>query len=739
MHPRPITTAVVAALLLLGLAPSAAGAAPRDRVLTASSTAGAPTHVPGALSVKLAEGVTRLPLIAGVLRQVPAFPGAIGAVGQSDLARWLTLDVAPGAEGTVEALLSRLPSVVAVERVPVRIPAYEPNDPRRRDQWHLDRIAAGTGWNVARGERSLRLGIIDTQFDTAHPELRGVLFGRDGRAGVDTYTDGCRSTTPYSEHGTLVAGVAAAATDNAAGVSSVGFEIGITAAQVGTEIGGICAISGRWTTALRDLAAAGTPVVSLSFASPQTSALEADAIRYAVNRGTLVVAAAGNDGGTTPNFPAADPLVVGVAATDADDRLWASSNRGSWVDVAAPGVRLLTLCPGGAYCLASGTSTATPVVAAIATLLAGSQPDLAGLQLRTRLRDAADEVTGRAIDPDIGYGRVRLDRTITERAVRLYGRDRVATAQAVGREAQATGTDDVVSRVVLVPADTPGERGWTVTLPAAALLADGDTAFVMTSRAVLHPAAAAELDRLLGDDGEVVIVGGTGVGVTSAVEDQLRRAGYAVSRIAGVDVAATAARIADRVVDIAAPRAALIARGDTFADALALSGPAAAKGYPLLFVEPTSVPAATCDWIRDNSSVQTLYVAGGTRAIATAVEDQLAACAEGGFLLSSRTVTVVRDAGPSRVDTALAIARRHFGSVAPATVALANGYSWPDAVTGGALAASHGAPVLTTGGSSLEAPVRDYVARGGARRAFVLGGVRAVSAPVQAQLDAALR
>lgn len=719
--------AVVAAALVGATlaAPASAAAQTRgDRTVAVASAAGVPTVFPGQLRAKLADGAT-LPVVAGMTAAEPAFPGAVAGGPQDELSRWMRITVPAGTEARVADALAARPEVVHVERVPVRVPAYDPNDPRRADQWHLDRVGARNGWNVSRGSRSVRVGVIDTQFDTRHPELAGVLFRRDGQPGVDSYAPGCAGSTPYSEHGTLVAGVAAATTDNSTGIASIGFGIGITAARAGTELGGICAISGAWTTALRDLTDAGVRVVNLSFASPQTSRMEADVIRYAVGRGVLVVAAAGNEGTTTPNYPAANPLVVGVAATDQDDRRWARSNHGPWVDVAAPGVSLLTLCP-NSYCYASGTSTAAPVVAATATLLAAKQPGLAGLQLRSRVLAGATSVTGRAVDPSLGYGRVRIDTTLALRATRLYGRDRVATAQAVVRESAPAAVSRPVERVVLVPADTAGDQGWTVTLPAAGLLADGRTAFVMTSRDQLHDAARVELDRLLAGSGRVVLPGAAGVGVSAAVERQLTGAGYEVQRLGGASAAETAARLGSEVLRASRATAVLIGRGDTFADALSLSGPAAAKGLPLLFVSTDRVPAATCTWLREHSTVTTVHLAGGTGAIAPAVEQALRDCATG-TLLNPRKLTITRDAGRTRVETAVAIASRHFGSNVT-TVSVANGFSWPDAVTGGALAASHGAPVLTTtGAGALEPAVRDYLTRSKASQGYVLGGRVVVS------------
>lgn len=728
---RRLLQLLLVVLLSVGLVSPAAAAV---RLVPTAVPAGIPARWPGLLEVEVTSPAVQglIAATAGVTGVTAAFPGA----DDPGLLRWLSVEVAPGSEARVAALLARVPGVAQAVTVPVRIPAYEPNDPQRPQQWHLDRIGARGGWAVSRGDRRVRVGIIDTRFDAGHPELGGVLFRRDGRPGVESIDTGCRSGLPYSEHGTFVAGIAAAATDNRSGVSSVGFAIGVVAMEAGVELSGSCLISPRWSRGLVDLVDAGVRVVNLSFASEGASSSESAAIRYAAAKGTLVVAAAGNRGTTTPHYPAADPLVLGVAATGQDDRLWSGSNRGAWVDVAAPGVSLLTICPGG-YCVATGTSTAAPVVAGIATLLATAQPSLSGLQLRARVIDAAAEVTGVALDPGIGYGRVRLDRTLQQRSVRLYGRDRIATAEAVAREAHPGGRGAPVRRVVLVPADTAGDRGWVVTLPAAGLLADGRTAVVMTARERLSPAAAVELDRLLDGAGQVLIPGAGELGVSTVVEQELRRAGYEVERLGTADVAGTAAVLADEIVRSSGARAALVANGETFADALSLAAAAAAHGYPLLFVGPDSVPAATCAWIREHGEISVLHLAGGPRAIAPRVEQALRDCTTG--LLIGRDLEITRDAGASRVETSLAVARRHFGPRTP-TVAIANGFRWPDAVTGGSLAGSTGAPVLlTSGAGALEAPLASHLAASGARFAYVLGGPAVVSDATRAGVEAATR
>lgn len=708
-------------------------------VIPATAADAAPSAWAGVISVKL-DIDSPLPDIPGIRSSTPTFPGADGDTEQADLARWVTVNVATGAEDRVLAALDAAPGVTLAERVPLATPAYDPDDPRAGEQWHLDTIGARRAWDHARGSQ-LRLGIIDTQFDVGHPDLAPRLEDRSGNVGrTSHYTGGCSWATPFADHGTLVAGVAAALADNGRGVAGVAFDTRVVAVQAGREVGGTCLVAGEWVQALRDLAADGVPVVNLSFATPERSQLVSDAVRYATNQGTLVIAAAGNSASSAPHYPAAEPGVIAVGATIEADQLWSRTNRGPWVDVAAPGDRILTTCPGGGYCLTAGTSIAAPMVASSALLVA-SETGARGTRLGARVLDASTRVDGQVLHAAIGRGRVAADRAVTEDVVRLFGAGRVETAVAISRQSNpvASGTASVVDRIVVVPGNAPQEAGWTVTLPAAGLLNDERTAVVVTDRAALSTSAAEEISRLAGGSSEVEIVlpGDTGTGVGRDVEQAL--AAYRVRRVAGGDVAGTAAALADLIVADRPADRVLVARGDTFADALSLAGPAGAFGYPLLFVNPTSVPAATCDWLRTNP-VSTIHVAGGTAAISDRVARDLRSCGtttdSSLFEETSTSPTVVRDAGASRVETAVAIARRHFGN-RPFHVSVANGWKWPDAVTGGALAVAHGAPILVlpSDATALPSSVADYVRDVKPSTAFVLGGPVVVGDAVEADLE----
>lgn len=694
------------------------------------------TQWPAVLAVKVAPGAT-VPAVRGIQDTTSTFPGAAGDPEQEDLARWFTVEVATGAEAAVAEVLGTRADVEIVERIPIAVPASTPNDPHVDRQWHLEAIGAPRAWDHV-GGTSLRLGVIDTQFDLAHPDLAGRLEDRTGRVdAVEVYAPGCAWSTRYADHGTLVAGVAAATADNGRGGAGVARGAQVVAVQAGRAIDGECYVSHEWVAALRDLAADRVPVVNLSFATPERSEVVGDVVRYAANQGTLVVASAGNSSSSTWHYPAAEPTVLGVGAVGPDGTRWRMSNHGKWVDVVAPGDDILTTCPDNTYCLTAGTSIAAAMVAGSALLLA-EHSGARGTRLRARLLDGADPVDGQMLHPAAGRGRLRIDRALGQAVLRLFGPSRVETAVAISGESAPTGG---VERIIVVPGDAPGEAGWAVTLPASGLLHDGRTAVVVTTRETLSPAAADEVARLArGAAGVQIILPGDGwTGVSREVERALER--YDVVRVGGTSAAETAAALADLVLASSHADRVLIARGDTFADALSLAGPAAAHGLPLLFVETDRVPGATCRWLGANGPTS-IHVAGGPAAIADRVLTELRECGRRTTrtLLGSSTTTptVTRDAGESRVETAVAIARRHFGDRVQ-RVTLANGWKWPDAVTGGALAASYGAPILVlpSDATSLPGSVAGYVSEVTPAAAFVLGGP--VVIPIALEADVELR
>ena len=131
-----------------------------------------------------------------------------------------------------------------------------------------------------------------------------------------------------------------------------------------------------------------------------------NAINYAWTKGTLVFASAGNYAASTPRYPAACEHVVAVSATTSNDTLASFSSYGNWVDIAAPGVSILTTNRGGGYGYWNGTSFSSPVAAGLAGLIISANPDLTNTQVVEIITQNADDLGDPGFDQYYGYGRV---------------------------------------------------------------------------------------------------------------------------------------------------------------------------------------------------------------------------------------------------------------------------------------------------------------------------------------------
>jgi thermitase len=311
-----------------------------------------------------------------------------------------------------------------------------PNDPGFSRQWYLYNapgvlqppgssagvpgadVAAPFAWRLTLGSSAVRIAIIDTGIDAAQPDLAGKVVA----AANFTASAG---TNDLAGHGTHVAGIAAAAFNNVVGIAGVAprarlMDIKVLAVDAGGHTTGDCADVADGIAWAVDH---GANVLNLSLGSPTPCNAMALAIDYAYSNGALVVAAAGNDASTSRFYPAAYDHVISVAATDNRDQPAAFSNVGAgWVDVAAPGVGIVSTLPTydnatGAidYGYMSGTSMAAPIVSGIAALIWDGMP--AG----HRSQEVADRIFASATPlPGTGtdwrYGRVDACLAVTGNA-----------------------------------------------------------------------------------------------------------------------------------------------------------------------------------------------------------------------------------------------------------------------------------------------------------------------------------
>ncbi len=290
------------------------------------------------------------------------------------------------------------PGAVSVE-TDVEVSAAEV-DPLLPAQWDLARIRVDAAWPRSTGA-GVTVAVVDSGVDSAHPDLAGqVLPGADFITG----TEGA-SIDPNG-HGTHVAGTIAALAANGEGVAGVAPGAHILPVRVLGADG-----NGYMSDVANGIAYAadhGADVINLSVSATVQVAAVTNAVAYARSKGVVVIAAAGNArrSGSPTSFPAADPGVIAVAATAGDDSIAPYSNQGAYVDVAAPGSDITSTYPGNRYGRMSGTSMATPHVAAVAALLKAADRALSPDQVELALTSSAVDLGAPGRDDDFGAGRI---------------------------------------------------------------------------------------------------------------------------------------------------------------------------------------------------------------------------------------------------------------------------------------------------------------------------------------------
>jgi subtilisin family serine protease len=257
-------------------------------------------------------------------------------------------------------------------------------------QYSLAKMQLPMAHRIVRGEKTL-IAVIDSGIDTSHPELANVVAGS---------FDALGPSEPHS-HGTAVAG-AIAAHSRLMGVAPGAHVLAVRAfgpASQGAE--------GTTFNILKGLdwaASNGARIFNMSFAGPADPSLSR-ALAAAKKKGIVLIAASGNAGPKSPPlYPAADPNVIAVSATDADDKLFAMSNRGDYIAIAAPGVDILLPAPGGKYQVYSGTSFAAAHVSGVAALILDRRPDLKPDQVKSILLSTARDLGPKGRDPQFGAG-----------------------------------------------------------------------------------------------------------------------------------------------------------------------------------------------------------------------------------------------------------------------------------------------------------------------------------------------
>ena len=351
---------------------------------------------------------------AGVESDIKSKGGKI--LEENDKLNALLVKVPNKAEDAFLEAIKNNPNVAfAVKNHVVKKTAF-PNDPYWSDQWNLKIIKAHEAWSTQLGSIDVTVAVLDTGVDYDHSDLASrVIKGYDFAYGDDDPMDG-------DGHGTHVAGTVSATIDNGIGVAGLA-QVKILAVKVLDDNG-----SGSDWSVSNGISYAETraDIINLSLGCGCTAndlPLTKIALDFAYLKDVLIVAAAGNSGSSGPHYPSDDPNVISVSATTKDDNLASYSNRGSSIELSAPGgdtkggpywkTYVLSTYKENSYAYSVGTSMASPHVAGVAALVLSQSPNLSNTELRTHLQNTADDLGSTGLDTLYGYGRVNAQTAVT--------------------------------------------------------------------------------------------------------------------------------------------------------------------------------------------------------------------------------------------------------------------------------------------------------------------------------------
>ncbi len=300
-----------------------------------------------------------------------------------------------------------------------KLAGFVPNDPRYSEQWYLNNVGMENAWDLQNGASGILIAVIDNGITLDHPELQNVIWTNPDETanGIDDDGDGFVddihgwdfgngdndvSHDAAFYHGTQVAGIIAAETNNNTGIASIAFGATILPLKVTETSEPAEVIMSEGYRAIVFAADKGADVINCSWGNYQYSHLGEEAVNYAITHGSAVIAAAGNDGTDEIFYPARYRKVLSVGASVSDDEIWTHSNRGCHLDMLAPGDSILSLSGAPAYYeTASGTSLASPVVAGIAALVKAHFPAFSAEQVREQVRVTARNIYGQ--NPGMDY------------------------------------------------------------------------------------------------------------------------------------------------------------------------------------------------------------------------------------------------------------------------------------------------------------------------------------------------
>ena len=621
-----------------------------------------------------------------------------------------------------------------------------PKDPLFQKQWSMVSGNVVGAWDMGATGQGVTIAIVDTGIALNHPDLMDNLI-----PGYNAITESevLGANKDNNGHGTHVAGIAAAER-NDVGIVGVAYQAKIMPIKAMTSSGE--GFDDAIAAGIVWAADHGAQIINLSMGSEKGSDILRQAVAYAYNKGCLLVAAAGNydseaEGNPGVSYPASDPRVLAITATDKNNKVATYSATGSEVDLAAPGESIYSTwwdkVDGPGYNHDSGTSMAAPFVAGEAALIWSQHLDWSRDQVIQALEAGVRDLGSPGRDNDYGYGLVDVKLALSNANQTLETSTSPATLNEFGGIVQAVAGSTQVNLTIPSQAfDSPVNVSLT-TMATPADLPNGAsflTSAIQVDWGSVTPQNLLTLklsDPLLKADSGAIVYRWDGsrwlaLGgeiISGEARLGLYRAGiYAVgtpqvstqqsNRFAGVTAEGTAVQISKATFTTGADTI-IIAQANQFPDALA-GAPLAYKLQAPILLSPSSGLTEEVRREIERLAPKTIYLLGGTAALSSTIESEL-----------QQKYEIKRLAGYTAEGTACEIARE-LGTKGKAVIASVRYFQ--DALVISSWAARQGVPILLTEAQTLSADTKAVLKELSITQTLVIGGAAVVGPSVLDQL-----
>lgn len=664
-------------------------------------------------------------------------------------------------------------------------------------------IDAELAWKTTGGTGSV-IAVIDTGVQLDHPDLAANIWTNPNETASNSiddepngfiddvhgwdFVDNDNDPTPHADsvgcspncdasHGTHVAGIAAGALNNGAGIVGVAPAAKIMPLRAFQSDG--TATTNDVLNALDYAVQNGADVVNMSFTtdptfciqghdneSPPNSYAPTDcldpsfntALQAAYEANTVLVAAAGNNNiniSTYPISPVSNDCgstncVMGVAAvTNSDNRATYSNyslGSNNFVDISAPGGStsassraIYSTIIGSAYEYEAGTSMATPQVAGAVALLRATNQALSAASVMGSIKNNSDP----NLNSGLGSGRLNVSHMVNNSIMtRFDGGGGSATRYDVAvQTSKLTFPQDASATTVTIASGTSFADG----LAGSGMARFKNGPLLLTDKSGLSAATLTEIQRVLGNTSKQVYILGGNAAVSTNIETQLDGIGYTThTRVVGggVDRVDTALGIAT-ISNPGSVSEAILVNKDNFPDGVSASAVTARRNIPLLVNASNSLDPRNSTWLSGHS-VSRVYLVGGTSVLQSNIETQL----------HSLGIATTRLANTDRYGTSAEVAKCFFstttssvcngvtsGRATPKQVGYAVGTNFPDALSGGPYMGFYAGPMLLVQTSAVPTFIANYniLVKGAARDGFIFGGTSAINNSVSSELATELK